>query len=103
MKDAFSDSISGQVSWTQMITNWVADKVTDEEMSHASETYPWCTPQTKEAYYYRKLFCQIHGNRRQNILSGYWQPKWNADGVEVSSYVDPSARTLGVYSSLNNA
>jgi len=103
MKDAFSDSISGQVSWTQIIQEWVADKVTDEEMASAAETYPWCTPQTKEAYYYRKLFCKFHGERRQNILPGYWQPRWNADGVEVSGYVDPSARTLGVYSSLNKA
>lgn len=103
MKDAFSDSISGQVSWTQIIQEWVADKVSDDEMARAAETYPWCTPQTKEAYYYRKLFCQIHGQHRQKILPGYWQPRWNANGVEVSGYVDPSARTLGVYSSLTQS
>jgi asparagine synthase (glutamine-hydrolysing) len=103
MKDAFSDSISGQISWTQIIQEWVANKVSDEEMAAAGETYPWCTPQTKEAYYYRKLFCEFHGEKRQGILPGYWQPRWNADGVEVSGYVDPSARTLGVYSSLNQS
>jgi len=27
-----------------------------------------------------------------------WQPKWSADGKEVTGYVDPSARTLEVYS-----
>lgn len=101
MKDAFSDSISGQVSWTQMIQEWVADKVTDEEIASAKDHFPWNTPQTKEAYYYRKIFCEIFGEKRQNILSGYWQPRWSADGKEVVDYVDPSARTLGVYQSLS--
>lgn len=103
MKDAFSDSISGQVSWTQIIQEWVADKVSDEEMEKKEETYPWCTPQTKEAYYYRKLFCEIHGKQRQTILPGYWQPRWNSDGIEVNGYVDPSARTLSVYSTLTQS
>jgi asparagine synthase (glutamine-hydrolysing) len=98
MKDAFSDSISGQVSWTEMIQAWVEDKVTAEEMAEAAITYPHCTPQTKEAYYYRKVFCSVFGEARQSILPGYWQPRWNAEGKEVVGYVDPSARTLSVYS-----
>lgn len=27
-------------------------------------------------------------------IDHYWQPKWNKDGSDVLSYVDPSARTL---------
>lgn len=100
MKDAFSDSISGKISWTQMIQEWVADKVTDEEMAGASLRFPYCTPQTKEAYYYRRVFCDVFGEKRQNVLPGYWQPQWKADGTEVSGYVDPSARTLSVYETL---
>lgn len=98
MKDAFSDSISGQVSWTEMIQAWVADKVTEEEMAGAAIRFPHQTPQTKEAYYYRTLFCNVFGEGRQTVLPGYWQPRWNAEGKEVAGYVDPSARTLGVYS-----
>lgn len=101
MKDAFSDSISGQVSWSQMIQEWVEDKVTDEEMAGAATRFPvpvGAVPQTKEAYYYRRIFCEVFGERLQSVLPGYWQPRWNADGKEVQGYVDPSARTLGVYS-----
>ena len=103
MKDAFSDSISGQTSWTQIIQEWVKNKVTDEELANASKRFPWCTPQTKEAYYYRELFCQHFGERKQKILPAYWQPQWNADGQEVKGYVDPSARTLSIYGDLTTA
>ena len=102
MKDAFSDSISGQVSWTQIIQQWVQDKVTDEELQEAASTYPHQTPQTKEAYFYRKVFCEVFGKHRQSILPAYWQPRWNKDGQEVTQYVDPSARTLSVYHVLNS-
>jgi asparagine synthase (glutamine-hydrolysing) len=96
-KEAFSDGVSGHTSWFQIIQNFVADKVTDEEMAAAAITYPYCTPTTKEAYYYRKLFCEFFGERRQEVIPHYWQPKWDANGKEVSDYVDPSARTLAVY------
>jgi asparagine synthetase B (glutamine-hydrolysing) len=105
MKDAFSDSISGQVSWTQMIQQWIHSEglVTDEELLQAPTVFPHQPPQTKEAYYYRKIFCDVFGPDRQTILPAYWQPKWNAEGQEVKGYVDPSARTLDVYSSLTTA
>ena len=80
----------------KIIQDWVSDKVTDEELVEAFLTYPYCTPVTKEAYYYRKVFCEIFGEERQSIIPGYWQPKWSADG-EVTKYIDPSARVLNVY------
>jgi asparagine synthase (glutamine-hydrolysing) len=85
-------------SWFEIIQAWVEDKVTDEELSMAAITYPHCPPTTKEAYYYRRLFCESVGANRQTIIPAYWQPKWSADGKEVTGYVDPSARTLTVYS-----
>jgi len=84
-------------SWFEIIQAWVEDKVTDEELSTAAITYPHCPPTTKEAYYYRRLFCESVGANRQTIIPAYWQPKWSADGKEVTGYVDPSARTLDVY------
>jgi asparagine synthase (glutamine-hydrolysing) len=80
-----------------MIQEWVEARVTDEEMAAAAEEYPYCTPKTKEALYYRKRFCGFFGKERQTILPGYWQPKWSSDGTEVMEYMDPSARVLGVY------
>jgi asparagine synthase (glutamine-hydrolysing) len=95
-KEAFSDGVSGEKSWFKIIQDWVSDKVTDEEMTEAFITYPYFTPVTKEAYYYRKVFCELFGEERQSIIPGYWQPKWSADG-EVTKYIDPSARVLNVY------
>jgi asparagine synthase (glutamine-hydrolysing) len=97
-KEAFSDGISGEKSWFQIIQEWVEDKVTDEELASAAEKYPYCTPKTKEAYYYRRVFCDIFGEGRQDIIPGYWQPKWSADKKEITEYIDPSARVLGIYS-----
>ncbi len=96
-KEAFSDGVSGEKSWFQIIQEWVEDKVTDDEMKNASEKYPYCTPKTKEAYYYRTLFCEIFGEHRQKVIPGYWQPKWSSDGSVVTEYMDPSARVLSIY------
>jgi len=101
-KEAFSDGISSkEKSWFQMIQEYIEPLVSDEELRNAKEKYPHCTPQTKESYYYRKLFCEFFGEDRQKVLPSYWQPKWTADGKEVTGYVDPSARTLNVYNKNN--
>jgi asparagine synthase (glutamine-hydrolysing) len=96
-KEAFSDGISGEKSWYQIIQEHVENQVTDKEMAVAKETFPYCTPQTKEAFYYRKIFCGVFGEERQEVVAGFWQPKWNKQGQEVTEYIDPSARVLGVY------
>jgi asparagine synthase (glutamine-hydrolysing) len=101
-KEAQSDGCSSkEKSWFQMIQEWVEEKVTEEELASAKEKYPYCTPTTKEAYYYRKIFCQVFGENRQEIIPAYWQPKWNKDGKKVTDYIDPSARVLDVYNSLD--
>ena len=97
-KEAFSDGVSGEKSWFQIIQEWVDPQVSDEELAVASTIYPYCSPTTKEAYLYRKIFCSIFGAHRQKIIPGYWQPKWSANGQEVVGYIDPSARVLSVYS-----
>jgi asparagine synthase (glutamine-hydrolysing) len=100
-KEAQSDACSSKKkSWYSMIQEFVETRVTDEEMIQANEKYPYCTPKTKEAYYYRRIFCDIFGEERHTILPGFWLPKWDAQGRELIHYVDPSARTLAVYNSL---
>jgi asparagine synthase (glutamine-hydrolysing) len=100
-KEAFSDGISGEKSWFQIIQEHVETLISDEEFSTATLRYPYCTPQTKEAFYYRKVFCQIFSKDRQDIIPGYWQPKWDKQGQEVTEYIDPSARVLGIYNNTN--
>jgi len=94
-KEAFSDGVSSKEnSWFQIIQEYVESLVSDKDLEDAANIYPHCTPQTKEAFYYRRVFCNFFGENRQTIIPHYWQPKWNADGEEVTEYVDPSARTL---------
>ena len=94
-KEAFSDGVSSkEKSWFQIIQEYVESLVSDKDLENAANIYPHCTPQTKEAFYYRRVFCEFFGENRQTIIPHYWQPKWNADGEEVTEYVDPSARTL---------
>jgi asparagine synthase (glutamine-hydrolysing) len=101
-KEAFSDAVSNKTkSWFQIIQEWVDGLVSDAELAGASEKYPNYTPQTKEAFYYRKVFCSIFGENRQTAIPGYWLPKWSSDGKEVSQFVDPSARTLDIYTKLD--
>jgi asparagine synthase (glutamine-hydrolysing) len=102
-KEAMSDGISSkEKSWFQIIQEYVEDKVSDEEMAHAAVKYPYCTPPTKEAYWYRKLFCEFFGEHRQKVIPGFWQAKWNKNGEEATGYVDPSARTLDIYQDVSS-
>ena len=97
-KEAFSDGVSGKTkSWFQIIQDYIEDKVSNDELKEANIKYPYHTPKTKEAYYYRKIFCQLFGENRQTVIPKYWQPKWDKDGKEITEYIDPSARILSVY------
>jgi asparagine synthase (glutamine-hydrolysing) len=100
-KEAFSDGVSGEKSWYKIIQDHIESLISDEEFSKAKEVYPFYTLQTKEAYYYKKIFCSIFGEHRQNIIPGFWQPKWSSDGKEVTQYIDPSARVLDIYNTLS--
>jgi asparagine synthase (glutamine-hydrolysing) len=80
-KEAFSDGISStERSWFQTIKDYIRENynMTEEE-------------------YYIHTFVEIFGKKRLNIIDKYWQPKWDKDGNLLSGYVDPSARTLGIY------
>ena len=94
-KEAFSDGVSGERSWFTIIQEWVSHRVGDEDLDLAHIRFPYCTPTTKEAYYYRSVFCDMFEGREE-LIPGYWQPKWTANGV-CTGYVDPSARTLGTF------
>ena len=89
-KEAFSDGVSSmERSWYTMIQEHINIVYDDTDMLEGD---------TKEARYYKKLFIDHYGTKRLNIIPHYWQPKWDREGNEISGYVDPSARTLSVYS-----
>lgn len=88
-KEAFSDGVSGkEKSWFEIIQDHIKTMVPDDEFKLGNAP-------SLEAYYYKKKFTELFGANRLSILPSYWQPKWvNKSGA----YVDPSARTLNVYS-----
>lgn len=82
-KEAFSDGVSGtQQSFFQIIQKYISGKLSSNEISLLE----------KEKHYYKTLFQQFYPDLL-DIIPYYWMPKY----VEAS---DPSARTLEIYSSL---
>jgi asparagine synthase (glutamine-hydrolysing) len=80
-KEAFSDSISSTSrSWFEIVRD------------HIQEQY-----KMTEEQFYLHSFVEMFGKKRVGIINKPWQPKWDNHGKELTEYVDPSARTLGVY------
>ena len=93
-KEAFSDAVSTQTkSWYQSIQEHIETIVTDTEFNTEAPKFKWCTPYTKESYYYRKLFTKYfgEGEGKSKVIPYYWLPRW------TSETTDPSARTLKLY------
>lgn len=53
-KEQFSDGVG--YGWIDMLKEFTSQKITDEQMAHASERFPINPPQNKEEYYYRIIF-----------------------------------------------
>jgi len=53
-KEAFSDGVASiKKSLFQIIQEIIEDRIEDKDLDEASTKYPYCTPKTKEALYYR--------------------------------------------------
>jgi len=88
-KSAFSDAVSSKdESWYKTLcAKFINNVIKDEELQNAYKKYPFNTPRTKEALYYRNIFSELFPNR-DRIIPHYWMPKW----VDVED--DPSATIL---------
>lgn len=90
-KEAFSDAVSSkEVSWYRTLCKHIGSIVTDEELENAPSKYPFNTPQTKEALYYRNIYSSMFPNRDE-LVQHYWMPKWQGD------IKDPSATVLSCH------
>ena len=90
-KEAFSDGVSSkEKSWYKIIQENCEELIKDSDLDkyHAP---------SKEACYFKIKFIEKFGENRLNIIPHYWLPKWDSNGNEVTSYMDPSARVLSVY------
>ena len=64
--------------------------ITDTEFKSASRRFPYNTPDTKEAFYFRKLF-EKHFPEENSIKSVLkWIPKWQKN-------IDPSGRAADLH------
>lgn len=82
-KEQFSDGVG--YSWIDALIDYCNEKVTDEELEKAIERFPYNTPTTKEAYYYRSVFHKHFPQRSAAQTVRKWIPKWQEN-------IDPSGR-----------
>ena len=86
-KDAFSDAVG--YNWVTSIKEHANNEISDEEFADREELYPYNTPDTKEAYCYRKIFEEYYPGRAEWI-SEIWRPLW-------SDTTEPSATALRIH------
>ena len=77
-KEGFSDGISGANSWYMVIRNYLESLIDSKDLDK---------DQTKEEYYYKKIFIDLFGEKNLDIIPFQWRPRW-------TDVRDPSARLL---------
>lgn len=82
-KEQFSDGVGYR--WIDALIEHASAQVTDAELEKASERFPYNTPTTKEAYYYRSIFHQHYPQVSAAQTVRKWIPKWQEN-------TDPSGR-----------
>ncbi|XP_039064904.1 asparagine synthetase [glutamine-hydrolyzing] 1-like [Hibiscus syriacus] len=106
-KEQFSDGVG--YSWIDGLKAHAAEHVTDKMMLNASFIFPYNTPTTKEAYYYRTIFERFfpQNSARLTVPGGASVACSTAKAVEWDvawkNNLDPSGRAaLGVHLSPHN-
>jgi asparagine synthase (glutamine-hydrolysing) len=90
-KEAFSDAVSGEVSWAGSLRNLAEEHVSDQDFDLYQNAS--IRPLTKEAVYYRRIFDEYYPGRGE-IIPHYWMPKFQGDDANIT---DPSATVLACY------
>ena len=82
-KEQFSDGVG--YNWIDTLIEYCSSQVSDEEMEKAAEIFPYNTPATKEAFFYRKIFHKYYPQSSAAQTVRKWIPKWQENQ-------DPSGR-----------
>lgn len=90
-KEQFSDGVG--YSWIDGLKDYAEKTVSDESMAMASHLYPYNTPATKEAFYYRRIFEELYPKAGCAQTVAKWVPKTEWEGVDS----DPSGRSQGIH------
>lgn len=82
-KEQFSDGVG--YSWIDTLIEYCASQVSDLQMAEAEKFFPYNTPATKEAYFYRSIFHKFYPQQSAAQTVRKWIPKWQENQ-------DPSGR-----------
>lgn len=82
-KEQFSDGVG--YSWIDKLIEYCCSKVSDGELEAAATLFPYNTPLTKEAYFYRTIFHKYYPQQSAAQTVRKWIPKWQENQ-------DPSGR-----------
>ena len=87
-KEQFSDSITYR--WIDTLKDFTDKEIKDNFLSaynNREYLYPYNTPHTTEAFYYRQIFEKLYPNREKTVK--YWKPNTSWEGINST---DPSGR-----------
>ena len=82
-KEQFSDGVG--YNWIDELIEYCSSKVTDEQLENAATEFPYNSPSTKEAYFYRSIFNTFYPLLSAAQTVRKWIPKWQENQ-------DPSGR-----------
>lgn len=82
-KEQFSDGVG--YNWIDTLIEYCASQVTDQDFNRAADLFPYNTPATKEALYYRRVFHSHFPQEAAAQTVRKWIPKWQLNQ-------DPSGR-----------
>ncbi len=98
-KEQFSDGVG--YNWIDTLIEHCTSQVSDEEFAKAEELFPYNTPATKEAFYYRSIFHKFYPQESAAHTVRKWIPKWQenqdpsgrANAAHVQADVDISVKS----------
>lgn len=93
-KEQFSDGVG--YNWIDTLIEYCSSQVTDEELEGAAALFPYNTPATKEAYFYRRVFHKHFPQVSAAQTVRKWIPKWQAN-------TDPSGRANAAHVNADTA
>ena len=82
-KEQFSDGVG--YNWIDELIEYCSSKVSDEQLENAAVEFPYNSPTTKEAYFYRTIFNKYYPQVSAAQTVRKWIPKWQENQ-------DPSGR-----------
>lgn len=87
-KEQFGDGVG--YSWIDGVIDFANKTISDEEFATASQRFPYNTPDTKEAFLFRKLFEKSFPQEAAAKTVLKWIPKWQKN-------TDPSGRVADAH------